>query len=73
MNTFEITIQRKLGDNWPIVVEHTQPGTLLPLRSEGNLSLNNEDLQRLISLSGHVQDYGTLLGKGLLRDEVMDL
>jgi WD40 repeat protein/DNA replication protein DnaC len=72
MNTFEITIQRKSGDNWPIVVEHSQPGILLPLRSEGNLCLAAEDLQHLTSLLGQIQDYGTLLGKALLRDEVRD-
>ncbi|MEH1839618.1 MAG: CHAT domain-containing protein [Nostoc sp.] len=72
MNTFEITIQRKSGDNWPIVVEHSQPGVLLPLRSEGNLCLTAEDFQHLTSLLGQVQDYGTLLGKALLRDEVRD-
>ncbi|WP_392533889.1 CHAT domain-containing protein [Nostoc sp. C117] len=72
MNTFEITIQRKSGDNWPIVVEHTQPGILLPLRSEGNLCLTDEDFQRLTSLLGRVADYGTFLGKALLRDEVRD-
>ncbi|MEH2115319.1 nSTAND1 domain-containing NTPase [Nostoc sp.] len=72
MNTFEITIQRKSGDTWPVVVEHSQPGVLLPLRSEGNLCLTAEDLQRLTSLLGQVQDYGTLLGKALLRDEVRD-
>jgi len=72
MNTFEITIQRKSGNNWPIVVEHSQAGVLLPLRSEGNLCLTNEDLQHLIGLSGQVRDYGTFLGKALLRDEVRD-
>ncbi|QDL11352.1 hypothetical protein DP113_28660 [Brasilonema octagenarum UFV-E1] len=72
MNTFEITIQRKSGDSWPIVVEHTQPGVLLPLRLEGNLCLSAEDLQHLTSLQGQVRDYGTFLGKALLRDEVRD-
>ncbi|MBW4625721.1 MAG: PD40 domain-containing protein [Brasilonema octagenarum HA4186-MV1] len=72
MNTFEITIQRKSGDSWPIVVEHTQPGVLLPLRLEGNLCLSTEDLQHLTSLQGQVRDYGRFLGKALLRDEVRD-
>ncbi|MBW4614696.1 MAG: CHAT domain-containing protein [Desmonostoc vinosum HA7617-LM4] len=72
MNTFEIIIQRKSGDAWPIVVEHTQPGVLLPLRLEGNLCLSAEDLQHLTSLQGQVRDYGKFLGKALLRDEVRD-
>ncbi|QLE55331.1 CHAT domain-containing protein [Nostoc sp. TCL26-01] len=72
MNTFEITIQRKSGDSWPIVGEYSQPGILLPLRSEGNLCLTSEDLQHLTSLLGQVGDYGTFLGKALLRDEMRD-
>ncbi|MFN6450383.1 MAG: eIF2A-related protein [Nostoc sp. DedSLP05] len=72
MNTFEITIQRKSGNSWPIVVEHSQAGVLLPLRSEGNFRLTDEDLQHLIGISGQVRDYGTFLGKALLRDDVRD-
>ncbi|MBX9255544.1 CHAT domain-containing protein, partial [Desmonostoc muscorum CCALA 125] len=72
MNTLEITIQRKSGDNWPVVVEHSQPGVLLPLRLEGNFQLTDENLQHLTSLLGRVQDYGTFLGKALLRDDVRD-
>jgi WD40 repeat protein len=72
MNTFEITIQRQSGDSWPIVVEHSRPGELLPLRSEGSLKLSSENLQELISLLGQATDYGTLLGKALFRDEIRD-
>ncbi|AFZ57906.1 CHAT domain-containing protein [Anabaena cylindrica] len=72
MNIFEITIQRKSGDNWPIVVEHSRPGELLPLRSEGSLKLTSENLQQLTSLLGQTQDYGTLLGKALFKDEIRD-
>ncbi|TAF09613.1 MAG: CHAT domain-containing protein [Nostocales cyanobacterium] len=72
MNTFEITIQRKSGDNWPIVVEHSRPGELLPLRSEGSLKLTSENLQQLTSLLGQTHDYGTLLGKALFKDDIRD-
>jgi WD40 repeat protein len=72
MNTFEITIQRRSGDSWPIVVEHSRPGELLPLRSEGSLKLTSENLQQLTSLLGQTPDYGTLLGKALFRDEIRD-
>lgn len=72
MNTFEITIQRKLGDNWPIVIEYTRSGILLPLRSEGTLKLNQEDFGHLISLQLQPQNYGTVLGKALFQDEIRD-
>ncbi|MEW5859394.1 MAG: CHAT domain-containing protein, partial [Cyanobacteriota bacterium] len=72
MNTFEITIQRKSGAYWPIVVEHTRPGVLLPIRAEGTLQLHQEDFQELTSLLGQPRNYGTHLGKALFRDEVRD-
>ncbi|MDP5017221.1 MAG: CHAT domain-containing protein [Dolichospermum sp.] len=72
MNTFEITIQRKSGDNWPIVVENSRSGELLPLRSEGSLELTTENFQQLISLLGQHKNYGTLIGKKLFRDDVRD-
>ncbi|MFB8791317.1 MAG: CHAT domain-containing protein [Potamolinea sp.] len=72
MNTFEITIQRKLGNNWPIVIEYTRSGILLPLRSEGTLKLNQEDFGHLISLQLQPQNYGTVLGKALFQDEIRD-
>ncbi|MCC5639230.1 CHAT domain-containing protein [Nostoc sp. CHAB 5844] len=72
MNTFEIIIQRKSGDSWPIVVEYSRPGILLPLRAEGNLQLTETDFQQQISLLGQPQQYGTLLGKALFQDEIRD-
>ena len=32
MSTFEITMERKTGDHWPVVVERTSPGASLRLR-----------------------------------------
>jgi len=72
MNTFEIIIQRKSGDSWPIVVEYSRPRILLPLRAEGNLHLAEADLQQQISWLGQPQQYGTLLGKALFQDEIRD-
>ncbi|MCC5667767.1 CHAT domain-containing protein, partial [Nostoc sp. CHAB 5784] len=72
MNTFEITIQRKSENNWPIVVEHSRFGELLPLRSEGTLELTAKNFQQLTSFLGQPKDYGTLLGKTLFRDDVRD-
>jgi len=72
MNTFEIIIQRKSGDSWPIVVEYSRSGILLPLRAEGNLQLTEVDFQQQISLLGQPHKYGTLLGKALFQDEIRD-
>ena len=68
MNTFEITVQRKLGTTWPIVVEQSASGAFLPVRNEGTLELD------LVELTGQPtpRDYGEILGKGLFRDEVRD-
>jgi WD40 repeat protein/energy-coupling factor transporter ATP-binding protein EcfA2 len=68
MNSFEITVQRKLGAFWPVVVEQGASGVFLPVRHEGNLQL---DLVELTSQSTP-REYGDLLGKALFRDEVRD-
>jgi len=33
MSTFEITIQRKAGETWPVVVEQSASGVFLPVRN----------------------------------------
>ncbi len=68
MNTFEITIQRKLGSASPVVVEYSQSGIFLPTRSEGLLELDPEELRKQTSPLA----YGTVLGKALFRDELRD-
>ncbi|MBD2207409.1 hypothetical protein H6G33_34110, partial [Calothrix sp. FACHB-1219] len=72
MNTFEINIQRKSANHWPIVVEHSRPGELLSSRSEGILELTSADLEKLTSLLGQTKDYGTFLGKALFKEEIRD-
>ncbi len=37
MDTFEITVQRRVGDSWPVVVEQSASGVFLPVRAEGVL------------------------------------
>ena len=66
MNIFEITIQRKLGDAWPVVVEHSRPDALSPVRKEGSLQL---DLTELLKQPAPL-DYGVVLGQALFRDRV---
>jgi WD40 repeat protein/energy-coupling factor transporter ATP-binding protein EcfA2 len=71
MNTFEITIQRKSTESWPIVVEQTRPGLLLPIRHESRFQLSQTDLEDLRSLLKQPKDYGIFLGKKLFQGEVL--
>ncbi|MCP4395898.1 MAG: CHAT domain-containing protein, partial [bacterium] len=68
MNTFEVTIQRKTEGGWPVVVEYYRSGNFLPFRDEGLLQLELE----LLSKQTTPVAYGTVLGKGLFREEVRD-
>jgi hypothetical protein len=67
MHTFEITIQRRSGDRWPVVVELTAPGALLPSRREGVLALDLEELE-----AAAPEDYGVILGRALFVEDVRD-
>ncbi len=69
MNTFEITIQRKTGQHWPLVVRH-QPGTgALALWSRGTLELDTKKLETLPPTS---REFGQALGKAVFRDDIRD-
>ncbi|MEZ4660209.1 MAG: CHAT domain-containing protein [Caldilineaceae bacterium] len=68
MNTFEITIQRKNGDGWPVIAEQNQPGRFLPVRSEGLLTIEPE---RLLAHLDPVQ-YGAELGQALFDNGIRD-
>jgi hypothetical protein len=67
MQTFEITIQRKSGEEWPVVAQQSASGLFLPVRHEGTLRLDLVELNRQTT----PKDYGTLLGQVLFRDQVM--
>jgi len=69
MNTFEITIQRKSGNAWPIVIRHQTDEYDLITWAYGSFEL---DLQKLIPISSTSKEYGTLLGKALFRDDIRD-
>ena len=45
MNTIQITIQRKSGDSWPVVVEESTGGVSLPVRKEGLLKIDEADIR----------------------------
>jgi energy-coupling factor transporter ATP-binding protein EcfA2 len=69
---FEITIQRKWDEGWPVVVEQSQTGTFLPVRNEGRLALDEDSYQEHLLRQDTPLDYGSVLGKALLRDQVRD-
>src|SRR5262245_55512026 len=68
MHSFEITIQRKSGDVWPVVVAQSTSGVFLPVRDEGTLQL---DLTELIGQTTP-KEYGLVLGRAVFRNEVRD-
>src|SRR5579871_2275321 len=72
MNLFEITIQRGTQGRWPVVVEQTSAGTLLAVRSEGQLQLDLEEFKIQLDSQPAPLDYGTILGKALFRDSIRD-
>jgi hypothetical protein len=37
MHPFEITIQRKTGESWPVVAEQSEARVFLPVGDEGTL------------------------------------
>jgi hypothetical protein len=68
VNSFKITIERKAGTSWPVVVEEEATGASLETRSEGMLELD------LLALNAQItpQEYGTMLGQALFREVVRD-
>jgi energy-coupling factor transporter ATP-binding protein EcfA2 len=68
VSTFEITVQRRADDGWHVVVEQGSPGTSLPVRVEGVLRLEPDELRSRAT----PKEYGTLLGQALFRDDVRD-
>ena len=68
---FEITIQRKFHDYWPIVVRVKHPDGLTT-RTEGTLQISDEDWSKLKEAQDNEKEYGTLLGKQLFREDVRE-
>ena len=68
---FEITIQRKFGPSWPVVVRVKQPDGLTT-HTEGKLELSEDDFIKLTQKQENYLEYGTLLGKALFRDQVRE-
>lgn len=43
MTLLEITVQRKAGETWPVVVEHSRPDAISPIRTESELRLSDHE------------------------------
>src|SRR5437868_3047804 len=79
MHSFVITVQRRVGDTWPVVAETSAGGDSLPVR--GETSLRFESLPattpetvhaHLVGLFARPRAYGEALGRALFRDAVRD-
>lgn len=70
MAILEITLQRKSvrDETWPVVMEAHQPQGQLPLRSEGRLALDLDELNRL----SDPRTYGIYLGEALFQGSLRD-
>ncbi|MDM8518875.1 CHAT domain-containing protein [Anaerolineales bacterium HSG6] len=64
----EITLQRQTDDGYPVVVEESQLGTFLPIRTESLLQLDIESLNSQTTPLA----YGTILGQALFQGEIRD-
>jgi hypothetical protein len=69
MDAFEIAIQRQVGDGWPVVVEQRTSGAFLPVRAEGRLRIDADDMR---ADAHDPRAYGAKLGQALFRDGVRD-
>jgi tetratricopeptide (TPR) repeat protein len=69
LNTFEITIQRKAGQSWPLVIRHNPGEHALALWSRGELEF---DPKKLEGLSPTSREFGQSLGKALFQDDIRD-
>ena len=79
MNLFKITIQRCIQrrssadcHEWPLVVERSRRGVLLPIWHESTFYLTQDNFDQLYSLLGQPREYGTHLGKALFQGEIHD-
>ncbi|MEH1919768.1 nSTAND1 domain-containing NTPase [Nostoc sp.] len=71
MSTFEIAIQRKFEDAWPVVTKFRSVDGLT-IHAEGTFRFSVDEFNQLIELQDEAEEYGTLLGKQLFQGEVRD-
>ena len=65
---FEITVQRRSGADWPVVVEQSAAWVFLPVRAEGTLRLD----PTVLTSQTTRKEYGLVLRRALFRGEVRD-
>lgn len=74
MSVFEITIQRKVTDYYPVIAKYSsrpdEPIEFLPVWSEGSLRLSQADIDHLFSLLNQPKEYGTYLGQLLFSEGI---
>jgi hypothetical protein len=68
MNSCKITIQRNVGEQWPVVLEQRTAGQALEIRTVGLPSLDVTALSVQIT----PRDYGVMLGQALFQGKVRD-
>jgi CHAT domain len=68
----QITLQRRFARNWPVVLEQSIAGFFLPVRTEGALALNAEDISQGLRGITDAKEYGTLLGHALFGGEIRE-
>jgi energy-coupling factor transporter ATP-binding protein EcfA2 len=66
MHTLEITIQRKSGEAWPVVVEYSSRASAVRIYHQGRLRLDRVALRA----EPAPKEYGKALGRALFFDEV---
>jgi CHASE2 domain-containing sensor protein len=71
MSKFEIAIQRQFEDVWPVVVKFRSTDGLTT-HAEGTFRFSTDDFEQLIERQDEAEEYGTLLGKRLFREEIRD-
>ncbi|MGB8646669.1 MAG: CHAT domain-containing protein [Anaerolineae bacterium] len=69
MDTLQITIQRKTGESYPVVVEYGASGAFLPVRTEGFAQI---DPGALLPLNLNTHAYGVVLGQALFHGPIHD-
>lgn len=65
--TLEITLQRRVGEQWPVVAERTRPNELLSVRTEATLGGDPTAAEAEID----TLRYGTVLGQSVFHGPVL--
>ena len=65
MDIFRISIRKKRGQIWPVVVKHEPRGSISPEQYDGELKLPGDFEEQLLETSLDPTAYGTILGEAL--------